>query len=1448
MNGLYPKLLHIFSACVLMISGGLNLLAQDKKDEVVLQGEAFDKQSLALRTALHYDPSMDAPLKGLIRLYDKAGRLEDLLGLYRAHTTQYVEDVGAKVVMIRLLKALDRVEAGEMAQAAAQQHPENAELKHLLYQDYRKRGDQRALKTLSVAIDLQKRPERKQVWMDELLAHAQENDSRDLAERHLKEMLSAQGQTAGALLALAAQMHQYNFEEMCLSALSQARSKNPDAETGVNIELLAARAEAGLGKFEEVAKRMDALLKRLAPDYLRRREIMKLRVSLVKNDADRGRLISQAEARYEKEQMNEGVALDYAELLSANEMRKMAADVLVDSARRLPKSDRLEKEALRMLDRIGDEKRLQSFLEERLSAYPDREDLIYRLVKVEYLAGKADAARKRLDKIIGKLDDKERARRLLDLARYLRQMSQPAESADLLTEVIEILPARLDVQRELLETLLALEQRAKAEKLLANLSVADAEIENFVDLIQFMIQADFLVAARDALESRLNNEGERFDLNLLLVGVLGKTGDHEKAEGILMKSRETADTSARYAQWLESGLVLYGLLENAEQFFDSEQFRFLEEGDEWTAERVDRFLTLCELGEREKLGARVAQALRNQLADDSLPDPLKLRLRMLLVKALDRSPENAGEVEEQLKLLAKEDGKNADEYQLRRALLYHSNSRPDLAKDLLSVIDMERVADEAILRAAYLVFLEYSLVNSAKICLKKLTTLEPADLGGWEKRLSLLAALGEEEELRIVLRRLLVGNDRLILKPETLRALRIHLLDSYWRSISRLLKNGDKESLGAVLVMLDSVDRDAGQTRDRGWSLWTRAHALNRLERIVARDEVIKELEAFLSKASGAELNEENEGVKIAFPDGLAVSREAAVGLLKAKKVKSRELEMVAVNSEGPLGDVEMVWAFEADPGARILQIAPAGEKVVLVLDDQGGVYNVDAENGKMRWYEQYRVDAENEILNSNRTSFRGGFGGITVSNSQFQVRQQGGSIMVSQMRAPYQSVQLGTQSGQVSNFLAAGVKKVRSMLVDEDRGFYLSVGNQIRSYLVKDGSMQWQSDLLPAGIIELSTVKNAPSVARPDPVMFLEGDHLLCYAPALDVAACFQKQSGKLIWSRDFGKEGLQKGLVYSLNSGAAFSEGRLFLFGKSCQILDSATGKTLWSFDDSGVHRFPVVLDRVSEDDEKTDLPKTDASTINMNSPVFATGVTNSVATKPLTTFVDHENDVMSRMKQLKPFLQGEGALVAPAVQWNGFRMTGNRIADARIAGSNLLLMGDEEMQQISLHLPIGANRVDANGVLIGVAGDKVWFLDGAELMQRSLSNNQIQVINIEGQPDGGRGVRAVMSGSRIYVSHAQGLTVLNAFSGKMIGENPWPTLMKKYLIKAGFENGGNEEPMDAAWQGYVRSIPGRPIYCFPLRNRAQGGRLYTMVDDTSFAMLRSRRVTPPKTPLKD
>ncbi|WP_075089508.1 hypothetical protein [Verrucomicrobium spinosum] len=50
----------------------------------------FDKTSVTLRTALHYDPSVEVPLQKLVELYRSAGRTEELLSLYNTHLAQYL--------------------------------------------------------------------------------------------------------------------------------------------------------------------------------------------------------------------------------------------------------------------------------------------------------------------------------------------------------------------------------------------------------------------------------------------------------------------------------------------------------------------------------------------------------------------------------------------------------------------------------------------------------------------------------------------------------------------------------------------------------------------------------------------------------------------------------------------------------------------------------------------------------------------------------------------------------------------------------------------------------------------------------------------------------------------------------------------------------------------------------------------------------------------------------------------------------------------------------------------------------------------------------------------------------------------------------------------------------------------------------------------------------------
>jgi len=62
----------------------------------------FDQSFLAWRTALHFDPSAEAPLRSLMGLYEKSAKMSELIALYTAHLSQFPQDENAKVVLARL--------------------------------------------------------------------------------------------------------------------------------------------------------------------------------------------------------------------------------------------------------------------------------------------------------------------------------------------------------------------------------------------------------------------------------------------------------------------------------------------------------------------------------------------------------------------------------------------------------------------------------------------------------------------------------------------------------------------------------------------------------------------------------------------------------------------------------------------------------------------------------------------------------------------------------------------------------------------------------------------------------------------------------------------------------------------------------------------------------------------------------------------------------------------------------------------------------------------------------------------------------------------------------------------------------------------------------------------------------------------------------------------------
>ena len=135
-------------------------------------------------------PLLDSSLDALVALYRGADRVDELIGLYRSHVEQYPEDAGAKTVLIRILRKVDRSGAEELLAASAPLHPDFAPLQYVLFRFLEEKGDPRATEALSRAIDLEPNSAKRKDWLDQLLQLSEGEATRALATAQFTKLLA----------------------------------------------------------------------------------------------------------------------------------------------------------------------------------------------------------------------------------------------------------------------------------------------------------------------------------------------------------------------------------------------------------------------------------------------------------------------------------------------------------------------------------------------------------------------------------------------------------------------------------------------------------------------------------------------------------------------------------------------------------------------------------------------------------------------------------------------------------------------------------------------------------------------------------------------------------------------------------------------------------------------------------------------------------------------------------------------------------------------------------------------------------------------------------------------------------------------------------------------------------------------------------------------------------
>ncbi len=951
---------------LLIVPALLGALAQPLAAEDLLQ------TTLPQRSALHEDPTLEAPLTQLVEAFRRDNHAAELVGIYRAHLASYPQDRSATVVLVRLLLALRDPGALAAARLAVQAFPDHAYLHWLLFQALSERHDAQAVDALAQAVALETVTWRRNQWAERLVDEALKSGRRDLAENLLVHAAAAEASAAGKL-AVARRQAQAGLAEIALQTLTAAAAADPPPEVAVDVQAEAATVEAALGRREAAAQRLDALLARLGAEHWRRAELTRRRLELAGDEHERLALIESARLRHAAAPDDEGAVLDYARLLLVADRRREALAVLTTAGR----SPRIEQEVLALHARLHDPQGLDAWLAAALAADPSRADLAMRRVRTLFELGRGDEARALRERTSAALPAGERAERLLALARDLRRDGRPGDAAQVFELLVAAEPARVELLRELAETWLAAGNRGRAEELLDRDLPAGAAPEQVLEAVQLMMRERQYRAAERAIAARLAADPGFFELRVQAIHLGARAGDVAGAAASADAARALTDTPARYRLWLEAAVEAAGSERDA-AWLEAEGGRLREDGGgpagAWTPVRGERLLAFAEVCATRDRVAPAVQALGAALADPRLPASARSALRRRLVALSERLPDAREHLPEQLRLLAVEDPALADECRARAALQdVPTDGQRGFdaagAAHALADVQVDQVGDATLVERMRKVFQAAGDQQRLLACLRRLTALEPAIALHWEDWLEALATGGDEDGLRGVIRHLLAGVENLELAPEVRSDLGRRLADSCWRSASALAAAGDWPGMLGLLDQAEAVTMDDAARR---WSAVARAMALHQLGRNDARDQVLAELAhmrvdrpapatavttaAAAAPAAGgapaadpaptagaAATSAPPDPDDVVFPDGL----KTTVSAVRARFAQPPPHLQPVASGRPPLPPWAIAWS--AGFSAALDGVWLAGDRVVVACAN-GEVVGIERASGRRRW------------------------------------------------------------------------------------------------------------------------------------------------------------------------------------------------------------------------------------------------------------------------------------------------------------------------------------------------------------------------------------------------------------------------------------------------------------------------------------------------------------------
>ncbi len=1364
--------------------------------------------SIQLRTVLHHDPTLTSPLERLVAIYRDAGKLDELTGIYRKHLKKYPNDSRALTVLVRLLAATDDPDAFKMAHRAVLLYPRSSYLRYLLYRALSARHDESALDELDRAIALERRPGRKRAWIKLLLSDASAQERRKLSHKNLRALAALAGRSARSRLGVARAMIRFKFHAMALEQLGAAAKASPDPELGVEIQLAAAEAETGLGRRRRAAARLDRLLERLTADYWRRPRVVRLRMALIRTEAERQTMLKGARKLVAARPRDATAALNMARLLDGFWQRREALDVLLAAGRRMPDSAQIEGAILKLFSMLHDDHGRETYLAERMKLLPGRKDIAYRHVKAMLLVGRDKEAFAELDALMRELPAAARLARLLGTARFLRGASLHEEAAEVFERAVKLAPDRPDVRRELAEAYVAAGQRRKARALFRSLTAGRGQTENLLDAAQFMVEQGMFTEAARILRARAAADETDLEVRLLLLRAEAGLDNREVGRGLIVKIRVLADTGARYRRWLEAAADFHGKYRAGGQFLTAEQGRLEKEGGAWTEARLERLLAFAEVVAWEKQ-RRPAAAMLQKYIDAKPPRAVRIRLLKCLVALLAQDRTQLAAVERTLKALIVEDRAKADEHRAMLAIFYAAINRRDQATPLLERIEIANINDLELLRRMAGIYARSGGGDPAMRIARRLTVLEPADRGNWEDLVNALATAGDETGLRVTLRRLLAGPGKMSIADETRGKLRAHLADSCWRSAVTYMEAGRRGSLEKALGLLESVGTGPGDRERRLWVTWGRALVLLRLGRQREGAECVRELERLAAEdATGARARE------ITFPDGLSVSLERALAVLKAPPAPKRRAAFG--ERQGPLPGMRVKWAFDTDAGRPVTAVLPLGKSRTLVRELGGTLYCLNAATGKLLWT---RTPTEESKLRQKGQAAAPAPAGVAVGGSTpIVLPTPSGNNATGRWGSGRRAVIRWRGHGRLYVPQPQPVRRARrarsvlagpaKLLAAGDGRVLIPGPARVECISAKDGRILWRAKLTDGG---------ESSGATPPPArLFLRGEDVLAFEPASCSLTCLSRSGGKLLWRKNYPLGDDKDASGGPLVGGASLSGNRLLIYrGAQAMILNIENGRTDSCFELDRLRKFPISIDDAY-------------GGYNWWSSSSGGG---GWGWRPRPPRYINYLEPGPRGAATSAGLSVKFALAAPAAVWSA----GGGGASPRLGmvrGERLLLFGGSGLYVVPAGLPMGGRRVSVAGTLVGLAGDVACLLENGRLNCVDLASGKVRSCNLAELTGGLGGARlgAALDGPLVYVTGPRGILCADLRTGRKVFSTPWPAALGS---QPGALVGG--ESYSHTWRGLTDNNSGE---CLPLIGRVSGGVLYAAATPSRVVALTGRR----------